>query len=86
MIPSDLAYGDAGQGNAVPPGATLVFEVELYQVLVPPESDGSDPEEAPPANGEGLDLENSERFELPDGTVMRVPKGVKVRLVDQEDE
>jgi FKBP-type peptidyl-prolyl cis-trans isomerase len=31
-IPADLAYGDQGAGAQIKPGATLVFEVELFEV------------------------------------------------------
>ena len=32
VIPSDLAYGPGGMGNAIGPNETLVFEVELLEV------------------------------------------------------
>ncbi len=32
VIPSDLAYGDRGAGQAIGPGETLIFEVELLEI------------------------------------------------------
>ena len=32
FIPADLAYGDQGAGADIPPGSTLIFEIELVSI------------------------------------------------------
>lgn len=41
VCPPDLAYGDGGSPPAIPPGATLKFDIELLEVAKPEDSQGS---------------------------------------------
>lgn len=50
-IPSNLAYGDSEMGAEIPAGSTLIFEVELLEIVKPAVQDA--PKEAPKENGGG---------------------------------
>ena len=38
-IAPEMGYGDRGAGNVIPPGATLLFEVELFKLVGPEDTE-----------------------------------------------
>ena len=38
IIPADMAYGDRGAGDKIPPGSTLMFDIELFQITWQPDA------------------------------------------------
>jgi FKBP-type peptidyl-prolyl cis-trans isomerase FkpA len=49
IIPPDMAYGDRGAGDKIPPGATLMFDIELHQITWTPDGQGAPAAPAKPA-------------------------------------
>jgi FKBP-type peptidyl-prolyl cis-trans isomerase len=38
-IAPEMGYGDRGAGNVIPPGAALIFEIELFSLMGPGDSE-----------------------------------------------
>ena len=70
FLPSALAYGDQGFGQAVEPGSTLIFEVELLNAESP----------APPPPPQPL---TSDIIKVPSAEELK--KGAKIEVIKAED-
>jgi hypothetical protein len=69
FIPSDLAYGDGGRPG-IPPGSTLLFDIELLSVQAP----------TPPPPSQPV---TSDIIKVPSAEEMK--KGAKIETIKAED-
>jgi FKBP-type peptidyl-prolyl cis-trans isomerase FklB len=53
FVPSKLAYGPEGHQGAIPPDATLIFEVELLEIMPPVANPAGNPADNPAGNPAG---------------------------------
>jgi FKBP-type peptidyl-prolyl cis-trans isomerase FklB len=70
-LPSELAYGDHGAGADIPPGATLIFEIELVGIKEPPAPAQTSKPAAQAVSGEIIKVPSAEELK----------KGAKIEVI-----